>query len=99
MGSTLSHTVETECRTWRDLGTRLAWASSGIYLRAAHGRLRLAENGLEAWKEVVAKGWEGLIAKDPASVYEPGVRTRGWVKVKHKVRIGWPGEGTEYTRA
>jgi bifunctional non-homologous end joining protein LigD len=59
---------------------------------------RLAGNGLEAWQEVVAKGWEGLIAKDPASIYEPGVRTRGWIKVKHKVRIGWPGEGTEYTR-
>jgi bifunctional non-homologous end joining protein LigD len=59
---------------------------------------RLAEDGLQAWQEVVAKGWEGLIAKDSASIYEPGVRTRGWIKVKHKVRIGWPGEGTEYTR-
>jgi bifunctional non-homologous end joining protein LigD len=59
---------------------------------------RLAPDGLEAWQEVKAHGWEGLIAKDPASVYEPGVRTRSWVKVKHKVRIGWPGEGTEYTR-
>jgi bifunctional non-homologous end joining protein LigD len=59
---------------------------------------RLAPDGLEAWKEVVAHGWEGLIAKDPASIYEPGVRTRSWIKVKHKVRIGWPGEGTEYTR-
>ncbi|MES1240421.1 MAG: RNA ligase family protein [Acidobacteriota bacterium] len=59
---------------------------------------RLAADGLEAWREVVAKGWEGLIAKAPASIYEPGVRTRGWIKVKHKVRIGWPGEGTEYTR-
>ena len=32
------------------------------------------------------------------SLYEPGARTRSWVKVKYKVRIGWPGEGTEYTR-
>ena len=45
-----------------------------------------------------AHGWEGLIAKDPASPYAPGGRTRSWIKVKHKVRIGWPGEGTEYTR-
>jgi bifunctional non-homologous end joining protein LigD len=59
---------------------------------------RLAPDGLEAWAEVKAHGWEGLIAKDPASVYEPGARTRSWVKVKHKVRIGWPGEGSEYTR-
>lgn len=59
---------------------------------------RLAPNGLDAWEEVKAHGWEGLIAKDPASVYEPGSRTRSWIKVKHKVRVGWPGEGIEYTR-
>lgn len=71
-------------------------------LSAAEGPIiiarRLAGNGLEAWEEVKARGWEGLIAKDPASPYEPGVRTRSWVKVKHKVRVGWPGEGIEYTR-
>jgi bifunctional non-homologous end joining protein LigD len=59
---------------------------------------RLAPHGLDAWEEVKAHGWEGLIAKDPASIYKPGERTRSWVKVKHKVRIGWPGEGIEYTR-
>jgi bifunctional non-homologous end joining protein LigD len=59
---------------------------------------RLAANGLDAWEEVKTHGWEGLIAKDPASIYQPGARTRSWIKVKHKVRIGWPGEGTEYTR-
>jgi len=59
---------------------------------------RLAEDGLDAWKEVVSHGWEGLVAKDSASLYEPDARTRSWVKVKYKVRIGWPGEGTEYTR-
>jgi hypothetical protein len=31
-------------------------------------------------------------------MYQPGVRTQSWIKVKYKVRIGWPGEGTEYTR-
>jgi len=71
-------------------------------LRRAEGPIlvarRLAANGLAAWEEVKANGWEGLVAKDPASLYEPGVRTRSWIKVKHKVRIGWPGEGTEYTR-
>lgn len=59
---------------------------------------RLAPNGFEAWEEVKAQGWEGLIAKDAASVYEPGTRTRSWIKVKHKIRVGWPGEGIEYTR-
>lgn len=59
---------------------------------------RLAADGLAAWEEVKAHGWEGLVAKDASSVYEPGVRTRSWIKVKHKVRVGWPGEGIEYTR-
>lgn len=71
-------------------------------VRGAEGPIvlarRLADDGLEAWKEVVSHGWEGLVAKDSKSIYEPGARTRSWVKVKHKVRIGWPGEGTEYTR-
>jgi bifunctional non-homologous end joining protein LigD len=71
-------------------------------LRGAAGPIllarRLAADGREAWEEVKTHGWEGLVAKDSASLYEPGVRTRSWIKVKHKVRIGWPGEGTEYTR-
>jgi len=59
---------------------------------------RLPPDGLAAWEEVKEHGWEGLIAKDPDSIYEPGVRTRSWIKVKYKVRVGWPGEGIEYTR-
>ena len=60
---------------------------------------RLAPDGLAAWEEVKAHGWEGLVAKDAASIYQPGVRTRSWLKVKHKVRVGWPEEGVEYLRA
>jgi bifunctional non-homologous end joining protein LigD len=59
---------------------------------------RLASKGLEAWEEVKSHGWEGMVAKDSASIYEPGTRTRAWIKVKHKIRVGWPGEGIEYTR-
>jgi bifunctional non-homologous end joining protein LigD len=71
-------------------------------LAAAEGPLlvarRLGPDGLEAWAEVKAHGWEGLVAKDSASFYQPATRTPSWVKVKHKVRVGWPGEGTEYLR-
>lgn len=59
---------------------------------------RLSPDGFEAWEEVKAHGWEGLIAKNADSAYEPGVRTRNWIKVKYKIRVGWPGEGIEYTR-
>jgi bifunctional non-homologous end joining protein LigD len=41
---------------------------------------RLAANGLDAWAQVVGNGYEGLVAKDEASVYEGGP-TRRWLKV------------------
>ena len=42
---------------------------------------RLARDGLEAWRQVVERGYEGLVAKDEASVYEGGP-TRRLLKVK-----------------
>ena len=46
---------------------------------------RLAPDGLEAWQQVIARGYEGYVAKEETSVYEPGP-TRRWLKVKQK---GW----------
>ena len=46
---------------------------------------RLARNGFEAWTEVIARDFEGLVAKEEASPYEAGP-TRRWPKVKQK---GW----------
>jgi bifunctional non-homologous end joining protein LigD len=42
---------------------------------------RLSRNGLKAWEEALARGFEGLVAKNPASRYVPG-RTLAWLKVK-----------------
>ncbi len=42
---------------------------------------RLAPNGLDAWAEVLARGYEGLVAKDPTSPYVGG-RTLKWLKVR-----------------
>jgi ATP-dependent DNA ligase len=44
---------------------------------------RVAADGLEAWKQVVERGYEGYVAKDEASAYEGGA-TRWWVKVKQR---------------
>jgi bifunctional non-homologous end joining protein LigD len=44
---------------------------------------RLSQNGLKAWEEAVARGFEGMVAKDPESRYVPG-RTLRWLKVKQK---------------
>jgi bifunctional non-homologous end joining protein LigD len=50
----------------------------GVLMRAR----RLAPNGLTAYRTAQRKGWEGIIGKDDASIYEPGRRTRSWLKVK-----------------
>ncbi len=42
---------------------------------------RLSRNGLRAWEEAVARGFEGVVAKNPESRYVPG-RTLAWLKVK-----------------
>jgi bifunctional non-homologous end joining protein LigD len=44
---------------------------------------RLAPDGLEAWAQVVERGYEGFVAKDDASPYQGGP-TRRWLKVKQK---------------
>ena len=44
---------------------------------------RLAPDGLEAWKQVVERGYEGYVAEDEASPYEGGP-TQRWLKVKQK---------------
>jgi bifunctional non-homologous end joining protein LigD len=42
---------------------------------------RLSPNGFAAWTEVLHRGWEGMVAKDPESPYVAG-RTLKWLKVK-----------------
>jgi bifunctional non-homologous end joining protein LigD len=49
---------------------------------------RLAVDGLEAWAQVLERGYEGLVGKDEASPYVEG-RTLAWLKVKQpKYREG-----------
>jgi ATP-dependent DNA ligase len=42
---------------------------------------RLADDGLDAWAQVLARGYEGLVGKAEASAYVEG-RTLAWLKVK-----------------
>ena len=42
---------------------------------------RLATNGLEAWAEVLERGYEGYVGKDEAAPYREG-RMLVWLKVK-----------------
>lgn len=43
---------------------------------------RLTRDGERALATAREKGWEGIIAKIASSPYEPGVRSRAWLKVK-----------------
>jgi bifunctional non-homologous end joining protein LigD len=42
---------------------------------------RLAADGLEAWAQVLERGYEGMVGKDEASAYVEG-RTFSWLRVK-----------------
>jgi bifunctional non-homologous end joining protein LigD len=57
---------------------------------------RLAVNGLEAWAQVLERGYEGLVGKDEASPYVEG-RTLSWLKVKvphyREGERGWEPKG------
>ena len=55
---------------------------------------RLARSGVEAWSEVIARDYEGLVAKEEAGLYESGP-TRRWLKVKQK---GWTVEEDRWQR-
>ena len=44
---------------------------------------RLSSNGLKAWDQALHRGYEGIVGKDPESLYVPG-RTLRWLKVKQK---------------
>ena len=44
---------------------------------------RLADDGLAAWQQAIERGYEGLVAKDPASPYVGGRRLK-WLKVKQR---------------
>jgi len=72
-------------------------------LRAEDRRVRFADHvvgeGLAFFEAAKAQGLEGVIAKHRRSIYEPGKRSRSWLKIKIRpeqelVVGGWtPGEG------
>ena len=60
---------------------------------------RLPDDGLNAWQEVVERGFEGLVARDPQSPYVAG-RTPKWLKVKQphyrEGERGWEPKSNSY---
>ena len=57
------------------------------------------DDGGDLWRVTLEHGLEGVLAKRRASTYQPGRRSRDWVKVAHRstrtaVVGGWRGEST-----
>ena len=65
----------------------------------ADARARCRGRARRCWRRAAGQGLEGVVAKRLDSTYQPGVRARGWVKVKSTGRQefvvgGWlPGKG------
>jgi bifunctional non-homologous end joining protein LigD len=51
---------------------------------------RLGGNGFEAWSEVIARDYEGLVAKDEASAYEAGRMVRVYAALFLAVWFAFP---------
>lgn len=80
----------------RKLLLRRVLRAHSIVRYAAH----VAGDGVAFTRAAAERGLEGVVAKRRASVYQPGRRSRDWLKVKLRrdqelVVVGWlPGQGT-----
>lgn len=43
----------------------------------------ISSKGCRLFKKVVDMGLEGIVAKKKTSIYEPGIRTKEWIKIKN----------------
>jgi bifunctional non-homologous end joining protein LigD len=63
------------------LESRRRWLEAEVQGERILPARRLPDDGFEAWQEVLARGYQGLVAKDPQSSYVGG-RSIKWLKVK-----------------
>jgi bifunctional non-homologous end joining protein LigD len=79
----------------KDVLVQEPWTKRRAHLEkrlASHesAELRLTESDLDDGREMLARarhdGWEGIIAKRIAAPYQPGVRSRDWLKLKLEFR-------------
>jgi bifunctional non-homologous end joining protein LigD len=65
---------------------RLTASAKASAVKKAEGIIRLSEqvadDATALHERATKEGWEGLIAKDAASTYQPGRRTPAWRKIK-----------------
>jgi hypothetical protein len=47
----------------------------------------VTEDAPALWERWVGQGGEGIVLKDPRSIYRPGVRSPAWLKLKPKLTL------------
>ncbi len=47
----------------------------------------VTEDAPALWERWVGQGGEGIVLKDPQSIYRPGVRSPAWLKLKPKLAL------------
>jgi bifunctional non-homologous end joining protein LigD len=70
--------LERPLRDRREALERIVPERADVLMRAR----RVPGDGRKAHEMACRKGWEGIIAKDEGAPYEPGRRSRSWLKVK-----------------
>lgn len=77
------------------LESRRRWLEAEVQGERILPARRLPDDGFEAWQEVLARGYQGLVAKDPQSSYVGG-RSIKWLKVKAQAAVRANGAGGPY---
>ena len=61
---------------------RRAWLDDAVKRNTPYRVSEVMQDGPAFFEAVRKMGLEGIVAKDPSSSYQPGKRTRSWIKVK-----------------
>ncbi len=75
--------LATPLRERRELLESLEFATSAVQCPPVH------VDGAALWEATREQGLEGIVSKRWSSRYEPGVRSRSWMKFPHRARTSW----------
>ena len=71
---------------WKDRCKRLEDLFATLTLPRI-GLVPVTEDAATLYETWVGWGGEGIVLKEPASIYRPGIRSPAWLKVKPKVTL------------
>src|SRR5262249_17871001 len=71
---------------WRDRRKRLEDLFATLTLPRV-GLVPVTDDAATLYETWVGWGGEGIVLKEPTSIYRPGIRSLAWLKVKPKVTV------------